>query len=112
MHRIYQNFFLLVTTLFIGNTLVAQIIPDTSHPVSINPELMDIFKSKTPKPYKLAGITVTGNKGFDGNLIISISGLAVGDKVFGAVDDVILAALVEDGSGAHITSVGARVGLC
>ena len=28
-----------------------------------------------------AGITVTGNKSFDQNLIISISGLAVGDKV-------------------------------
>lgn len=81
MHRIYQNFLFIVITVFIGNTAVAQIIPDTTHPVSVNPELMEILNSKTPKTYTLAGITVTGNKGFDGNLIISISGLAVGDKV-------------------------------
>ena len=81
MHRIYQNFLLIVITVFVGNTVLAQAVPDTSHPVSVNPQLMDIFNTKTPKAYTLAGITVTGNKGFDGNLIISISGLAVGDKV-------------------------------
>jgi outer membrane protein insertion porin family len=81
MHRIYQNFLLIVITVFIGNTVVAQVTPDTTHPVSVNPQLMEIFNSKTPKEYKIAGITVTGNKGFDANLLISISGLAVGDKV-------------------------------
>jgi outer membrane protein insertion porin family len=50
-------------------------------PVSVNPELMGIFEAKTPKQYKIAGITVTGTRAFDQNLIISISGLAVGDKV-------------------------------
>ena len=81
MHRIYQNFLLLVITVFIGNATIAQIAPDTTHPTSVNPLLMDILTSKTPKSYTIGGITVTGNKGFDGNLIISISGLAVGDKV-------------------------------
>ena len=81
MHRIYQNFLFTVITIFIGNTALAQVTPDTTNPVSVNPELMEILNSKTPKTYTLAGIVVTGNKGFDGNLIISISGLAVGDKV-------------------------------
>jgi outer membrane protein insertion porin family len=81
MHRIYQNFLLIIIIAFIGNAAVAQVVPDTSHPVSANPELLEILNAKTPKPYTIAGITVTGNKGFDGNLIISISGLAVGDKV-------------------------------
>ena len=81
MHRIYQNFLFIVITVFIGNTALAQVTPDTTNPVSVNPELMEILNSKTPKTYILAGIVVTGNKGFDGNLIISISGLAVGDKV-------------------------------
>jgi len=81
MHRIYQNFLITVITVFIGNTALAQVTPDTTNPVSVNPELMEILNSKTPKTYTLAGIVVTGNKGFDGNLIISISGLAVGDKV-------------------------------
>lgn len=50
-------------------------------PVSVNPALIDIFNSKFPKEYTIAGITVTGSKAFDPNLIISISGLALGDKV-------------------------------
>ena len=81
MHRIYQNFLFIVITVFIGNTALAQVTQDTTNPVSVNPELMEILNSKTPKTYTLAGIVVTGNKGFDSNLIISISGLAVGDKV-------------------------------
>ncbi len=81
MHRIYQNFLLILVTLIVSNTVVAQIAADTTKPVSINPELVDIFNSKTPKEYIIGGITVAGNKGFDANLIISISGLAVGDKV-------------------------------
>ena len=81
MHRIYQNFLLVVITIFVCNSVIAQVIPDSTHPVSINPNLIDIFNSKSPKEYLLGGITVTGNKGFDANLIISISGLAIGDKV-------------------------------
>ena len=79
MHRIYQNFLLIVLTTFFSNSLLAQV--DTVPPVSINPQLLEIFNAKPPKEYIIAGITVTGNKSFDQNLIISISGLAVGDKV-------------------------------
>ena len=81
MHRIYQNFLLLVITVFISNATIAQVTQDTTHQASANPLLLDILNSKTPKPYTIAGIAVTGNKGFDGNLIISISGLTVGDKI-------------------------------
>jgi outer membrane protein insertion porin family len=81
MQRIYQNFLFIVVLFFIGNTAVAQVVQDTTNPVSINPQLLEILNAKTPKEYTIAGITVTGNKGFDGNLLISISGLAVGDKV-------------------------------
>ena len=79
MHRIYQNFLLIVLATFFSNSLLAQV--DTVPPVSINPQLLEIFNAKPPKEYIIAGITVTGNKSFDQNLIISISGLAVGDKV-------------------------------
>jgi outer membrane protein insertion porin family len=49
-------------------------------PSSVNVELENIFNSKTPKRYTLSHIAVTGTS-FDPNLIISISGLAVGDKI-------------------------------
>ena len=52
-----------------------------SVPVSVNVELENIFNAKSPKEYIISDIKVTGTKSFDPNLIISISGLAVGDKV-------------------------------
>ena len=80
MHRIYQNFLFVVVIVFFSNPASAQV--DTTPPaVSINPQLIDIFNARPPREYVIAGITVTGNKSFDQNLIISISGLAVGDKV-------------------------------
>src|SRR5690242_18504596 len=75
MQRIYKGFFFIATLIFSSQFALAQ------EPVSVNPELQAIFNSKTPKEYIIAGITVTGTKAFDPNLIISISGLAVGDKV-------------------------------
>src|SRR5437868_11208979 len=77
MQRIYKGFFIAIL-LFSCQFVWAQ---NDTVPVSVNPVLQDIFNSKSPKEYTIAGITVTGTKAFDANLIISISGLAVGDKV-------------------------------
>src|SRR6476620_6970269 len=77
MQLIYKRIFFIVTILFSTQFVTAQI--DTT--VSVDPELINIFNSKTPKEYTIAGITVGGTIAFDPNLIISISGLAVGDKV-------------------------------
>ena len=88
MHRIYQNFLFVVIIVFFSSPILAQVdtIPgklpvDTVPGISVNPQLIDIFNARPPKEYVIAGITVTGSKSFDQNLIISISGLAVGDKV-------------------------------
>lgn len=77
MRRIYQNLVLLTVLFFSSYHIHAQ----DSTAVSVNPALQEIFNSRTPKEYTIAGITVTGAIAFDQNLIISISGLAVGDKV-------------------------------
>ncbi len=76
MHRKLLAFFIL--TLISGTAAMAQ--HDTI-PVSVNPALQEIFNGKYPKSYTIAGISVTGAKAFDANLIASISGLAIGDKV-------------------------------
>lgn len=75
MERIYKGIFIIATLIFSSQFVCAQ------DPVSVNPELERIFISKTPKEYTIAGITVVGSRAFDAALIISISGLAVGDKV-------------------------------
>src|ERR1700712_2546586 len=55
--------------------------PDTSKPVSVDPDLIAIPQSKTPKDYVLAGIVFTGTKAYDQSLLTSISGLNIGDKI-------------------------------
>ncbi|MEO7524336.1 MAG: POTRA domain-containing protein, partial [Ferruginibacter sp.] len=85
MHRIYQNSFLIVVFFLSTQHLFAQndssSLKTDTVPVSINPALQDIFNSKASKVYTIAGITVLGSKSYDANLIISITGMAVGDKV-------------------------------
>ncbi len=79
MQRIYQNVFLIIAFFISTQQVVAQ--TDTLPAVSIDPALQDIYNSRIPQEYTIAGITVIGSKAFDQNLIISISGLAVGDKI-------------------------------
>jgi outer membrane protein insertion porin family len=79
MPKLYRIFFFVVIVLFTKITS-AQIAND-SVPTSVNVELENIFNSKTPQQYTIAAIKVTGTQSFDANLIVSISGLAVGDKV-------------------------------
>ena len=79
MHRIYQNSLIIAVLLLSSQRIHAQVVDSLN--VSVNPALVEIFNSKIPKEYIIAEITVTGSKAFDQNLIISISGLAVGDKV-------------------------------
>ena len=56
-------------------------ISDTTPVSSVNVALENIFNAKAPAEYIISDIKVTGTQSFDPNLIISISGLAVGDKV-------------------------------
>ncbi|MES2891497.1 MAG: POTRA domain-containing protein [Bacteroidota bacterium] len=78
MQRIYPNLLLIILAVFSTQFAFSQ---NDTIPISVNPELMGIFEAKAPKQYTIAGITVTGTRAFDQNLIVSISGLAVGDKI-------------------------------
>lgn len=64
----------------IANFATAQTSKDTV-PDSIDPDLLNIMNSRVPKEYTIAGIKVVGTKRYDEQLLISISGLNVGDKV-------------------------------
>ena len=78
MQLFYKIFLFSVTFVFSSQMAIAQL--DTI-PTSIDPALLEIYKSKFPKEYTIAGIEVKGTKAFDENLLVSISGLAIGDKV-------------------------------
>ncbi len=111
MHNIYKILFLVVVAVSAKTNTSAQVLTDTSGvlanksdstlisdttqvlqnsalnlgdtvPVSsVNVELENIFNAKAPTEYIISDIKVTGTQSFDPNLIISISGLAIGDKV-------------------------------
>lgn len=111
MHNVYKILFLVVVAVTAKTNTSAQVVTDTSRvlanpsdstvvpdttsllqksvsnfndtvPVSsVNVELENIFNAKAPTEYIISDIKVTGTKSFDPNLIISISGMAVGDKV-------------------------------
>ncbi len=67
-------------SIFTTSALKAQ-VTDTTHPVSIDPELLALANAKTPKEYTIAGIKIVGTKFLDESLLVSISGLTIGDKV-------------------------------
>jgi outer membrane protein insertion porin family len=65
-------------------TTISNPIPfqDTTEPVTnISADLMNIFEQKTPQKYKVAAITVSGNRFFDEALLLSIAGINVGDEI-------------------------------
>jgi outer membrane protein insertion porin family len=75
MRRSYQTFFFIAILILKSASAIAQ--NDTSG----TGDLAHIFDTKVSKQYTIAAINVTGVKSFDKNLLISISGLAVGDKL-------------------------------
>lgn len=95
MHWIYKSIFLVVTTTVIITTATAQIpvqpqipvldtvplVESDTTPTAINPRLLHIFDAAVPHNYTITDIKVTGSNSFDPNLIISISGMAVGATV-------------------------------
>lgn len=99
MRTIYKILFLIAISFTARTVASAQIVKDSvsqdnvntdtipsipenkdTVPSSVNVELENIFNAKNPKQYTISHITVTGTT-FDPNLIISISGLAINDKI-------------------------------
>ena len=76
MIRIYKKF-IFTAFLFLTTAIGFAQVPVAS----IDPALQAIYESKVAQKYTIAGIQVKGTRTFDANLIISISGLAIGDVV-------------------------------
>jgi outer membrane protein insertion porin family len=69
----------LAALMLLSSVVVAQ-AQDTTV-TSVDPELENIFTQRIPKEYIVASVTVTGNKYFDQQLLLSIANLNVGDKI-------------------------------
>ena len=69
----------LFTFCLLKMTVAEAQVTDTTHPVYVDPELLALENAKTPKEYIISGLKVTGTKYLDESLLISVSGLSIGD---------------------------------
>ena len=67
--------------------------PDTTKPTSVDPELLNLETSRIPKEYTIAGVAITGIHHLDTSIVLSISGIQVGDKVMIPGSDVFAKAI-------------------
>ena len=72
--------FLLPICVFLHFSAVAQEI-DSTRPTSVDPGLMAIENARIPKEYTVGSIKVTGINYLDTGIVMSISGVQVGDKI-------------------------------
>ncbi len=78
MKRI-STLLILLGLLVFSDSVVAQ--NDTLPKTSVDPALLAIYTAKYPRKYTIADIQVKGNKAFDAAIVVSVSGMAVGDEV-------------------------------
>ncbi len=71
---------LLAFMLFVVSAAQAQEPIDTL-PTSIDPRLIELSNSTIPREYTISAIKITGTKYLDEQLLVSISGINVGDKI-------------------------------
>ena len=91
MQKLCKFLVLAISVNFIGLISFAQVPSNIPNPTSTDTtvesvtssdvDLLNIFNQKTAKKYKIADIKVTGNKFFDEALLVSVSGLNVGDEI-------------------------------
>jgi outer membrane protein insertion porin family len=84
MQNVYKPFLLLIAACWLFNSAAfSQVTPadSTEQPTSVDVNLENLFSQQTPRKYKVAGITLSGNKFFDTTLLISIANINVGDDI-------------------------------
>jgi len=65
----------------IATAITAYAQDDTTKPTSVDPNLFGLTESRVPKEYTVAGVSVTGIHHLDTAIVLSISGIQVGDKI-------------------------------
>jgi outer membrane protein insertion porin family len=79
-----QHFLLRITVLLVLAAAPALNLKgqeDTIPPTSIDPDLLAIETARIPKEYTVAGVSITGINHLDTGIVLSISGIQVGDKI-------------------------------
>src|SRR5258705_12579419 len=80
MQRYFIRFCVVIVAVLSLQSLCAQ-ETDTTKPTSVDPRLLEWQDAKAPKEYIISHITISGIKYLDTSIVLSISGLQVGDKI-------------------------------
>ena len=90
-----QRFLLRLKALLIASimTAFAAQAQDTSRPTSIDPKLLEWQNAKIAKEYTISEISISGIKYLDTSIVLSISGLQVGDKFVHPGNDIFAKAI-------------------
>jgi len=79
-----QHFLLRIIILLVIATAPAMSVwaqEDTIPPTSVDPDLLALENARIPKEYTVAGVSITGINHLDTAIVLSISGIQVGDKI-------------------------------
>lgn len=77
LSRVLTAAFAICATAF---SVTAQ-VTDTTRPTSVDPDLLALETARQPKEYTISSINITGLAYLDKDIVASISGLQVGDKI-------------------------------
>src|SRR5258706_7268206 len=81
MQRYILRFCVVIIAVISVQSLCAQETTDTTKPTSVDPRLLEWENAKGPKEYTISHIAISGIKYLDTSIVLSISGLQVGDKI-------------------------------
>ena len=81
MQKVYKFLVLALVSSLVCSIVYSQDKTSDTTITSIEADLVNILNQKVPKKYKIAAITVVGNKYFDENLLLSIASINVGDEI-------------------------------
>jgi outer membrane protein insertion porin family len=75
------NLLRLLFIIIVSISAIPALAQDTTVSVSVDPELMALENSRVPKEYTISSISITGINHLDTAIVMSISGLQVGDAI-------------------------------
>ncbi|RYD90619.1 MAG: outer membrane protein assembly factor, partial [Sphingobacteriales bacterium] len=93
MRQIFLRFLMLALCVCTSATLLHAQVPDSSQaPTSVSPTLQNIEEGR-PQPYTIRAIRISGLRTLDTSIILSISGLQVGQQIMIPGSDVFAKAI-------------------
>ena len=67
-------------TVFVMTAVISVLTVSAQEPTSVDPKLLEFENARIPKEYTIASVAITGIRYLDTAIVLSISGLQVGDK--------------------------------